>query len=80
MNQNSISGIPPILENRILITNVVAKTNILDNYSVQQCFEISTGTIYLVLFLDKINVYQVYISRCKVLPLVRSLDPKKAGG
>ena len=81
MNKKSISGIPPILENEILISNVATKANILNNYFVQQCSEISTGST-LPSFVPRYNQYlsSIAISRCKVLRLIRDLDPKKAGG
>ena len=36
MNKKNISGIPPILENGMVITNVANKANILHNYFAQQ--------------------------------------------
>ena len=37
MNKKSIAGIPPILENGIIVTNVDIKANILNDFFVQQC-------------------------------------------
>ena len=81
MNKKSISGIPPILENGTIITNVVTKANILNNYFGQQCSEIPTGST-VPSFIPRCNAYlsNIAINRCKVLQLIRALDPKKAGG
>ena len=81
MNKKSIAGIPPILENGILVTNVDIKANILNDFFVQQCSEISTGST-IPNFLPPCNssLTEVAINRGKVLRLIRALDSKKAGG
>ena len=81
MNKNSIAGIPPSLENGILVTNVDIKANILNDFFVQQWSEISTGST-LPNFLPPCNssLTEVAINRGKVLRLIRALDSKKAGG
>ena len=81
MNKESISGIPLILENGIFVTNVATKANILNNYFVQQCTEIPTGST-TPNFLPCSNAFltDIVINRCKVLPLIRALDLNKAGG
>ena len=56
MNEKSISGIPPILENGIFIANVATKANIFNNYFMQQCSEISTGST-LPSFIPRCNAY-----------------------
>ena len=81
MNKKSIAGIPPILENGIIVTNVDIKENILNDFFVQQCSEISTGTT-TTNFLPPCNssLTDVAIKRDEVLRLIRALDSKKAGG
>ena len=81
MNTKSTSGVPPILEYWIVVTNVEAKANILNDYFLQQCSKISTAST-IPNFLHRCNTYSkdIAINRCKVLPLIRALDPKKAVG
>ena len=78
MNKKSIAGIPPILENGIIVTNVDIKANILNDFFVEQCSEISTGST-IPNFLPPCNssLTDVAIKREKVLRLIRALDSKK---
>ena len=80
MIKKSIAGIPPILENGIIVTNVDIKANILNDFFVQQCSEISTGST-IANFLPPCNssLKDVAINRDRILRLIRALDSKKAG-
>ena len=75
-----IAGIHPILENGIIITSVDIKANILNDFFVQQCSQISTGsTIINLLPPCNSSLTDVAINKDKVLRLIRALDSEKAG-
>ena len=44
VNKNKVMNIPPLFENGLLVTNLEQKATILNDYFVQQCSEISTGS------------------------------------
>ena len=74
-------NIPPLLENGLFVTNIEQKATILNDYFVQQCSELVTGST-LSTFQPRCRVLleKVDINREKVLKLIRSLDSKKAHG
>ena len=74
-------NVPPLLENGLFVTNLERKATILNDYFVQECSEITTGSI-LPTFQPRSRVLfeDVDINREKVLNSIRSLDSKKAHG
>ena len=81
INKKKTFNIPPLLENGLFITNVQEKANTLNDYFVEQCCAVSTGST-LPNFLPRCNVLlqNLVIDRAKVLRLIRSLDTSKAHG
>ena len=81
VNKKKVMNIPPLLENGLFVTNIEQKATILNDYFVQQCSELATGST-LPTFQPRCRVLleKVDIDRGKVLKLIRSLDSKKAHG
>ena len=73
LNKKKTLNIPPLLENGIFVTNVQTKANIFNNYFVEQCSAIPTGST-LPTFLPKCNnsLETLAIDREKVLKIIRS--------
>ena len=44
LNRKKVINIPPLLENGIFVTSVQAKATILNEFFVQQCSSITTGS------------------------------------
>ena len=44
VNKKKVMNIPPLLENGLFVTNLEQKATILNDYFVQQCSEIATGS------------------------------------
>ena len=80
-NKKKVMNIPPLFENGLFVTNIEQKATILNDYFVQQCSELATGST-LPTFQPRCRVLleKVDIDRVKVLKLIRSLDSKKAYG
>lgn len=81
INNKKTFNIPPLLENGLFLTNVQEKANVLNDYFVEQCCAVSTGST-LPNFRPRCNVLlqSLVIDRAKVLRLIRSLDTSKAHG
>ena len=81
LNKKKTLNIPPLLENGIFVTNVQTKANIFNDYFVEQCSAIPTGST-LPTFLPKCDnaLEALPIDKEKVLKIIRSLDTKKAHG
>ena len=81
INKKKAVNIPPLLENGLFITNVHTKATLLNDFFVEQCCAIPTGST-LPNFLPRcISVLEnVEIDRQKVSKLIRALDPSKAHG
>ena len=64
-------NIPPLLENGLFVTNIEQKATILNDYFVQQCSELATGsTLPTVQPRCRVLLEKVDIDREKVLKLI----------
>ena len=79
INKKKVVNIPPLLENGIFVTNVQAKANVFNNFLVERCCSLATGST-LSVFLPRCNkmLQNIVIDRNKVLKLIRNLNTNKA--
>ena len=81
INKKKSLNIPPLLENGLFVTNPSSKANILNDYFVEQCSILTTGSTLPTFqprptsFLQNVN-----IDREEILKIIRSLDSNKAHG
>ena len=81
LNRAKIPIIPPLLEDEIFITNFAQKAQIFNDYFIQQCTTIDTGSQlpqHIPATLTQLNDF--VISEEKILNIIRSLNPNKAHG
>ena len=81
IDKKKFTNIPPILENGLFVTNLEAKANQFNDYFVEQCSAIATGST-LPAFRPRCPtlLQGVHVDREKILNIIRSLDTKKAHG
>ena len=81
INKKKSLNIPPLLENGLFVTNPLSKANILNDFFVEQCSIIITGST-LPTFQPRHTSFlqNVDIGRDGVLKIIRALDSKKAHG
>ena len=79
INKKKVVNIPPLLENGIFVTKVQAKANVFNDFFVEQCCSLATGST-LPDFLPRSNkmLQNIAIDRDKVLKLIRNLNTNKA--
>ena len=81
LNKAKMSRIPPLLENDISVMDFTAKAEIFDDYFIQQCTTIDTGSeLPLILVPNAPLLTSFSISDEKILNIIRSLNPNKARG
>ena len=78
LSKKTVSNIPPLIENGLLITNVEAKANIFNEFFVAQCREVETGST-IPTFIPQFPspLLNINICREKVLRIIHSLDTKR---
>ena len=81
INKRRFSNVPPLLENRVFVTNFQTKANIFNDHFVEQCSMIINDSV-LPNFASRCDslLSNVEITGEKILHIIRSLDPKKAHG
>ena len=81
LNKKKVANIPPLLENGLFETNVQTKATILNDFFVEQCCTITTGST-LPNFRPRCRsvLQNLTIDREKVFNLILALDTKKANG
>ena len=81
INKKRFSNVPPLLENRVFVTNFQTKANSFYDHFVEQCSVIINDSVLpnLVSRCDSL-LLNVEITSEKILHIIRSLDPKKAHG
>ena len=81
LNKKKVANIPPLLENGLFVTNVQTKAAILNDFFVEQCCTITTGST-LPNFRPRCRsvLQNLTIDRENVLKLILALDTKKANG
>ena len=81
INKKKVVNIPPLLENGTFVTNVQAKATVFNDFFVEQCCSLATGST-LPDFLPRSNkmLRNIAIDRDKVLKLIRNLNTNKAHG
>ena len=78
---NHIIIIPPLLENDIFVLDFTAKAEIFNEYFIQQCTTIDTGSAVpksVIPIAPPLN--ELTISEEKILKIIRLLNPNKAHG
>ena len=81
INKKKVINIPPLLEDGVFVTSIQTKTTIFNDFFVQQCATISTGsTIPAFLPLCDNTLCDILVDRVKVLSFIGSLDNNKAHG
>ena len=81
LNKAKIPIIPPLLENDIFILDYEAKAEIFNEYFIQQCTTIDSGsTIPQNIISIAPPLTEFTISDEKILEIIRSLNPNKAHG
>ena len=79
INKQKNGNIPPLLENRLFVTNIEAKTNIFNKFFVQICPEASTSsTLPSFRPRNQILLEQFTITGEGIRQLIRSLYRKRA--
>ena len=81
IDKKKFTNIPPILENGLFVTNLEGKANLFNDYFVEQCNAIATGST-LPAFRPRCPalLQGVHVDREKTLNIIRCLDTKKAHG
>ena len=81
INEKCAVNIPPLLENGLFVTNIQRKATILNDYFLDQCSTIVTGST-LPNFRPQStwSPTEIHIDKEKILRLIRSLDSNKAHG
>ena len=81
INKKKVVNIPPLLENGIFVTNVQAKAIVFNDFFVEQCCSLATGST-LPVFLPRCNkiLQDIAVDRNKVLKLICNLNTNKAHG
>ena len=81
LNKAKIPIIPPLLENDVFVLDFTAKAEIFNDYFIQQCTTINTGSeLPPILVPNAPLLTDVSISDEKILNIIRSLNPNKAHG
>ena len=81
LNKAKIPIIPPLLENRLFISDFAEKAQLFNDYFILQCTTIDTGSeIPLETQRNPILINDFVISDEKILKIIRSLNPNKAHG
>ena len=81
IDKKKFTNIPPILENGLFVTNLEAKANLFNDYFVEQCSAIATGSTIPAFRPRCPTLLQgAHVNREKILNIIRSLDTKKAHG
>ena len=81
IDKKKFTNIPPILENGLFVTNLEAKGNLFNDYFVEQCSAIATGSTIPAFRPRCPTLLQgVHVDREKILNIIRSLNTKKAHG
>ena len=81
LNKAKIPIILPLLEDGIFITNFAEKAQIFNDYFIQQCTTIDTGSQlpqHIPATITQLNDF--VISEEKILNIIRSLNPNKTNG
>ena len=81
LNKAKMPIMPPLLEDGIFITNFAEKAQIFNDYFIQQCTTIDTGSQlpqHIPATITQLNNF--VISEEKILNITRSLNPNKAHG
>ena len=81
INRNKVTNIPPLLENRVFITNYQTKAELFNEFFAKQCSLLPNDSSIPGFSpkCDKI-LSSIGIDRSKVLSLIRSLNSEKAHG
>ena len=81
LNKAKIPIIPPLLENDIFVLDFTAKAEIFNDYFIQQCTTIDTGSELPPTLVPNAPLLTDFsISDEKILNIIRSLNPNKAHG
>ena len=81
ISKKRVINIPSLLEDGRFVTSIQTKTTIFNDFFVQQCATIATGST-IPAFLSRCDntLCDIMVDRVKVLSLIRSLDSTKAHG
>ena len=81
LNKAKIPIIPPLIENDIFVLDFAAKAEIFNDYFIQQCTTIDTGSELPSTSIPNTSLLNGFsISDEKILNIIRSLDSNKAHG
>ena len=81
LNKNNASIIPPILDNRIFITDIKTKCSIFNTYFKNQCTVLDTSSILPTLIKKTLLTFdQITITQSQIKILIKQLQVKKSHG
>ena len=80
-NRKTSLNIPPLMDNGLFVTNPSCKANLLNDYFIEQCSIVPTGST-LPAFKPRPTSFlqNVAVEREKILKIIRALDSNKAHG
>ena len=81
INKKQDMNIPPILLNGVFITNFQSKANLFNEFFVQQCSILQTGSVLRHIdYNTNVRKFSVSINEAKIISIIRKLSPNKARG